>query len=180
MGQTQSADGRRRLVAAHFSTKGWPAFMWAAELYARMNAFKMTRSALGQRVRFYDGKNMCIEYVRIGAAAGGGKTAGRLYQRVDGPCDTAARVAENVRTFPEALPGSALSSTAPPKGLGILVPVTVRAEYAEVVHPPTGRCAAYRRTAQGTWMKMGGDVCRDTRDELTVARALRQRRRPRR
>ncbi len=168
MGLAQSSlDKRRRVAAGIFSAKGWPAFMWSDDLYKRMNAFKMKKSMLGQRVRFYDDKNMCIEYARVAATD---RKLGQLYQRIDGPCDTAARMAESLRTFPEALPASSLSRQ-PATGLGVLVPTTLRGEYAELLHPPTGRCAAYRRTTQGTWIKMD-ERCRDTTDEVQVARAL--------
>lgn len=159
MGLMQSSLQRRRVVAATFSAKGWPAFMWSDDVYRRMKSFKIKRSMMGQRVRFYDDKNMCIEYARV---AGTDRKRGQLYQRVDGPCDT-----RTLRTFPEALP----ASFAKGEGLGLMVPTTLRGEYAEVMHPPTGRCAAYRRTSQNIWLRLE-TPCSDTMDEVRVARAL--------
>lgn len=158
----QSLQRRRVMAAAAFSAKGWPAFMWSDDLYRRMQAFKMKRSMMGQRVRFYDAKNTCIEYARV---AGTDRKQGQLYQRVDGPCDASTRT---LPTFPEALPAA---SFAKGTGLGLMVPTTLRAEYAELMHPPTGRCAAYRRTSQNIWLKMGAP-CTDTTNEVQVARAL--------
>ena len=162
MGLTQSSQRRRRaMAAAAFSAKGWPAFMWSDDLYRRMKDFKMRRSVMGQRVRFYDDKNTCIEYARV---AGTDRRLGQLHQRVDGPCESSTRA---LPVFPDAMPGSAFTK----RSLGLLVPATLRSEYAEVVHPPTGRCAPYRRTSQDIWVRMEAP-CSDTANEIAVARAL--------
>lgn len=137
MGQTQSLRRGGRTAAEAQATQGWPAYMTRNDVQTQMHKFRVERSLMGRRVRFFDAGNRCIEYVQLSTGH---------YQRVDGACGRLASVPK----FPDAMAGSEL-----PGGERMPHSVAVRrGNYAEVVDKRTRQCATYRLTTGGVWLKV--------------------------
>lgn len=150
MGQQQSTE-----AAEQHALRGWPAFMTAKDVQAQMHKFRVRKSVMGWRVRFLDRTDGCIEYVKLSVQTAGGAD---YYQRVDGPCGERASVPK----FPHALAANELDAPRAPYAVTINRP-----NYAELADRSSSKCATYRRSRQGIWVKVA-EQCRETMHELEV------------
>lgn len=150
----------QRAAAQKHAEQGWPAFLNSEAVQMQMTKFRVRKSLLGRRLRFFDRTGGCIEYARLSISRGGMT----FYQRVDGPCNKSTAVPK----FPYALVPHELDRRA-----GLPYKVTVlRENYAELGEPGSlRRCASYRRSNSGVWIKVE-EKCRETAHDDEVKKQL--------
>lgn len=150
----------QRAAAQKHAEQGWPAFLNTETVQMQMTKFRVRKSLLGRRLRFFDRTGGCIEYARLSISRGGMT----FYQRVDGPCSKSTAVPK----FPYALVPHELDRRA-----GLPYKVTVlRENYAELGEPGSlRRCASYRRSNSGVWIKVE-EKCRETAHDDEVKKQL--------
>lgn len=130
--------------------------MRTRDLRRQLTRFRAEKSLLGGRVRLFDVRGGCIEYVKLSS---------NMFQRVDHPCYSRRAP----QRFPVTLPGTAFEGG---DGAGPLVVTVAGPTYTEVQHPPSKACGTYRMTHDNIWM-LRSRVCPETKHHLDVQKQRR-------